>query len=85
MSMLDYIVEFELLTKKCTNLIIDTGPLLALKLLYNANLSEQQKQMVLTASSQIKYESMKNVLTKIFITAKTELLINNEVEIKKKQ
>ena len=28
------------------------------------------------------YETMKNVLTRIFTTAKTELQINNEVEIK---
>ena len=32
----------------------------------------------------MKYETMKNVLTRIFTTAKTELQINNKVEIKEK-
>ena len=49
MSMLDYIVLFEQLKKKCTNLKIDTDTLLTLKLLYNANLIEHQKQLALTA------------------------------------
>ena len=49
MPMLVYIVEFEQLNKKCTNLKIDTDALLALKLLYNANLTEHQKQLALTA------------------------------------
>ena len=60
MSMLDYLVEFEQLNKKCTNLKIDTDALLALK--YNANLSERQKQLTLTACLQMKYETMKSVL-----------------------
>ena len=79
MSMLDYIVEFEQLNKKCTNLKIDTDALLALKLLYNANLSEQQRQLALTACPQMKYETMKNVLTRIFTNNKTELQMNSEV------
>lgn len=78
-SMLDYIVEFEQLNKKCTNLKIDTDSLLALKVLYNSNLSEQQIQLALTASPQIKNETMKHVLTRVFTT---ELQINNEVEVK---
>jgi len=82
MSMLDYIVEFEQLNKKCTNLKIDTDALLALKLLYNANLSEQQRQLALTACPQMKYETMKNVLTRIFTNNKTDLQMNSEVEIK---
>ena len=78
MSMLNYIVEFKLSN-------IDTEALLALKLLYNANLTEHQKQLALTACPPKNYETMKNVLTRIFTTAKTELQINNEVEIKKKK
>ena len=49
MLMLDYIVEFEQLNKKCTNLKIETDALLALKLLYTANLTEHQKHLTLTA------------------------------------
>ena len=56
--------------------------LLARKLLYNANLTEHQKQLALIVCLQMKYETMKNVLTWIFTTAKTELQINNGVEIK---
>ena len=66
MSMLDYVVQFEHLNKKCTNLNIDSDAVLALKLLFNANLSEQQEQMALTACSNMKYEEMRNVLTRIF-------------------
>ena len=73
MLMLNYIVEFEQLNKKCINLKIDMDALLVLKLFYNANLIEHQKQLALTACSQIKYETVKNVLTRIFNTAKTEL------------
>ena len=80
--MLAYIVEFEQLNKKCTNSKIDTDALLALKLLFNANLTEHQKQLALTACPQMNYEIMKNVLTRIFTTAKTKLQINNKVEIK---
>ena len=55
MSMFDYIVEFEQLNKKCTNLKIDTDALLALKLLYNANLTEHQNMnlLILTAMGKI--------------------------------
>ena len=81
MSMLNYI-EFEQLNKKCTILKIDTDALLALKLLYNANLTEHQKQLALTTCPQMKYETMKNFLTRIFTTPKTELQINNKVKIK---
>ena len=78
MSMLDDIVEFEQLNKKCTNLKIDLDALLVLKLLYNANLTEYKKQLALTACPQRKHETMKNVLT----TSKIELQTNFEVEIK---
>ena len=59
MSMLDYIVEFKQLNKKCTNLKIDMDALLALKLFYNANLTEHQKQLALTACPQMEYETTK--------------------------
>ena len=73
MPMFDYIVEFEQLNKKCMNFEIDTDALLTLKLLYNGH----QKQLALTTCSQMKYETVKNVLTWIFTTAKTELQIDN--------
>ena len=80
-SMLNYIVEFEQLNK-CTSLKIDADALLALKLLYNANHIEHQKQLALIACPQIKYETIKKVLTMIFTTAKIELQINTKVDIK---
>ena len=55
MSMLDYIIPFEQLKKKCTNLKIDMEALLILKLLYNTNLTEHQKQSALTVCPQMKY------------------------------
>ena len=82
MSTLNYIVEFKQLNKKCTNLKIDLDALLAVELFYNANLTEHEKPLALTACPQMKYETMKNILTRIFSTAKTELQINNKVEIK---
>ena len=82
MPILDYISEFEQLNKKCTNLKIDTDALLTLKLLSNANLTEHQKLLALTACPQMKYETMKNILTRIFTIAKTEWPINNEEEKK---
>ena len=56
--------------------------LLALKLLYNANVTEHQKQLPLTVCPKTKYETEKNVLTRIFTYAKTKLQINNKVMIK---
>ena len=83
MSMLDYVVEFEQLNKKCINLKIDSDAVLALKLLFNANLSEQQQQMALTACSNMKYEEMKNVLTRIFSKSPSAtVFVENEREIK---
>ena len=47
--MLDYVVAFEQLKKKCTYLKIDMFALLFLKLSYNANLTKHQKQLALRA------------------------------------
>ena len=62
--------EFEQLNKKCSNLKIDTDALLSLKLLYSANLSAEQKALMLRYL--MKYETTKNELIGYLLLPKQE-------------
>ena len=60
--MLYYIIELQQLNKKWINSKIDADTLLALKLLYNANLTEHQRQLALTKCPQMKYEKCSTMI-----------------------
>ena len=66
-SISDYIIEFEkrFNALKKFNMDLPDG-ILAFKLLDNAGLSQQQRQLALTATTDIKFSSMKSALQRIF-------------------
>ena len=62
-SMLSYVVQFEHLYNKCKKFEMTLpDSVLALKLLYNANLTENEKQLALTACKDTTFDNMKNAL-----------------------
>ncbi|CAC5379710.1 unnamed protein product [Mytilus coruscus] len=66
-SMSDYITEFEQRYNKCKK--YDMGlpdAILAFKLLDNAGLSQSYRQLALTACSDLKFDTMKSALNRIF-------------------
>ncbi|CAC5404047.1 unnamed protein product [Mytilus coruscus] len=66
-SMSDYIIEFEQRYNKCKK--YDMGlpdAILAFKLLDNAGLSQSHRQLALTACSDLKFDTMKSALNRIF-------------------
>ncbi|CAG2217017.1 unnamed protein product [Mytilus edulis] len=66
-SMSDYIIELEQRYNKCKK--YDIGLLiafLAFKLLDNAGLSQSNRQLALTACSDLKFDTMKSALNRIF-------------------
>ena len=67
MSMSDYIVEFDKrYSKSKKHDMVLPEAVLAFKLLDNAELSTKDRQLALTASSDLKYISMKSALQRIF-------------------
>ena len=67
MKMTEYIVEFErLYTKVKKYQMVLPDAVLAFKLLDNANLEDREKQLALTASSDLKFATMKSSLKRIF-------------------
>ena len=67
MKISDYIIKFEQLYSKAKNhsMTISEGAV-AYRLLNSAGLSESHKQLVRATVSEMKYEAMKNQLTKVF-------------------
>ena len=63
----NYIIKFECLDNKIKNfnMTLPDG-LLAYKFLNNANISEQHKQLVGAAVTEVKYENMKDQIKNIF-------------------
>ncbi|CAG2196723.1 unnamed protein product [Mytilus edulis] len=67
LSMSDYIIEFDKRYSKSKKYDMTLPEaVLAFKLLDNAGLSSRDKQLALTASSDVKYTSMKSALQRIF-------------------
>ncbi|CAG2196704.1 unnamed protein product [Mytilus edulis] len=67
LSMSDYIIEFDKRYSKSKKYDMTLAEaVLAFKLLDNAGLSSRDKQLALTASSDVKYTSMKSALQRIF-------------------
>ena len=67
--MSDYIINFEQRYNKCKKYemtLPDT--VLAFKLLDNAGLSQSDRQLALTACSDLKFDTMKAALNRIFAT-----------------
>ncbi|ESO90517.1 hypothetical protein LOTGIDRAFT_164106 [Lottia gigantea] len=66
-SMVDFIIDFEQKYAKCVKYNMDLpDTILAFKILDYANLSEQEKQLALTAASDLRYDTMKSALKRIF-------------------
>ena len=67
MTMHNYIIEFERLYHKIKNYGMDLpDDVLAYKILSNANISEHYKQLVRATLSELKYNTMKELLKKVF-------------------
>ena len=66
-SMSDYIIEYERLYHQCTKHgMTMPDAVLAFKLLDNSNLSPTERQLALTAANDLKFETMKGALRRIF-------------------
>ncbi|CAG2240934.1 unnamed protein product [Mytilus edulis] len=66
-SMSDYIIEFEQRYNKCKKYeMVLPDAILAFKLLDNAGLSQSNRQLALTACSDLKFDTMKSALNRIF-------------------
>ena len=81
MKISDYIIKFEQLYNKAKNhqMTVSDGAV-AYRLLNSAGLSENNKQLVRATVSEMKYETMKNQLTKVFTN--TCSTANSEVNVK---
>ena len=74
MKMSDYMIEFEARYNKCKKYEMPLpDAILAFKLLDNAGLSQNDRQLALTACSDLKFNTMKAALNRIFGT-KSSLL-----------
>ena len=84
MNMVDYIVEFERLYTQCVKYEMQLpNAVLAFKLLDSCNLSQRDRQLALTASSDLSFDNMKSALKRIFGgTGKNETNSGNGIEIK---
>ena len=78
--MSDYIVRFEHLYSKMKNDI--TRPVLAYKLLERENLSQQERQLALTATNKLEYSGMKSALKCIFGEKFTSAASSSVVKVK---
>ena len=66
-TMSDYIIEYERLYHQCTKHgMAMPDAVLAFKLLDNSNLSPTERQLALTAANDLKFETMKGALRRIF-------------------
>ncbi len=69
MSMSEYMIEFEQKYNACKiHEMVLPDAILAFKLLDNASLSQTDRQLALTACSDLKFETMKGALSRIFGT-----------------
>ena len=86
MTMNDYIIEYEQLYTKCkTHNMVLPDAVLSFKLLDNSNLNRQQRQLALTAASDLNFENMKSSLRRIFGDTKNLSCHNKDSEIKVEQ
>ena len=83
MSITAYILEFKRLYEKAkTHKMELPDAILAYKLLENAALDTRERQMALTASQELKYESIKSAMRRIFGDCERQVVGTNSSEIK---
>ena len=86
MSISDYLLEFEHLNDRMIQFDLKLPDnILCLKLLKNASLSLNEKQMALTIADDLKYDSMKLALKQILLNIQNKFDSSFEINIKQKE